>query len=200
MAKGKRSSAAQPAVVKSIEVSQKDTQESTKVNLADGAALKRALDEAASKAVLSTGYQEDHTVSNLKIGFSLITCAFAALAQFYPQKYPDNWVLLVVCVLGYMAGTGVLNFYVAGREGDAFMFTKRRKGLGHELRISSSMQRYSEWYTMVISSSQDPSRDSVTMRSSVTKYFDSTGVLATKTLEADVTKLLNDWESQRKRL
>lgn len=49
MAKGKRSSAAQPAVVKSIEVSQKDTQESTKVNLADGAALKRALDEAASK-------------------------------------------------------------------------------------------------------------------------------------------------------
>ena len=54
-------------------------------------------------------------------------CAFAALAQFYPQKYPDNWVLLVVCVLGYMAGTGILNFYVAGREGDAFMFTRRRK-------------------------------------------------------------------------
>ena len=49
MAKGKRSSAAQPAVVKPVEVSQKDTQESTKVNLADGAALKRALDEAASK-------------------------------------------------------------------------------------------------------------------------------------------------------
>ncbi|KAK9831174.1 hypothetical protein WJX74_005966 [Apatococcus lobatus] len=199
MAKGKRSSAP-PQAVKAVEVSREDTRESTKVNLADGAALKRALDEAASKAVLSAGYQEDQSISNLKIGFSLITCAFAALAQFYPRKYPDNWVLLAVCVLGYMAGTGVLNFYVAGREGDAFMFTKRRKGLGHELRISSSMQRYSEWYTMVISSSHDPSRDSVSMRTSVTKYFDSTGVLATKVLEADVTKLLNDWESQRKRL
>ncbi len=57
----------------------------------------------------------------------LCRCAFAALAQFYPQKYPNNWIILVICVLGYLAGTAVLNFYVAGREGDAFMFTKRRK-------------------------------------------------------------------------
>ena len=49
MAKGKRSYFTQPASVKSVEVSKNDDPESTKVNLADGAALKRALDEAASK-------------------------------------------------------------------------------------------------------------------------------------------------------
>ena len=54
-------------------------------------------------------------------------CAFAAIAQFYPKKYPDNIILLAVCILGYLVGTAALNFYVAGREGDAFMFTKRRK-------------------------------------------------------------------------
>ena len=38
------------------------------------------------------------------------------------------------------------------------------------------------------------------MRSSVTKYFDSAGGLASDVLQGDVSKLLNDWEHQRKRL
>ena len=72
--------------------------------------------------MLDAGYEEDMTISNTKIGscarqpcarpgtqcalhhgtgLGLLTCATALLAQFYPKPFPDNYWLLVACVVVY---------------------------------------------------------------------------------------------------
>ena len=45
------------------------------------------------------GYEELHTVTNVKIALGLITCGLALLAQFYPVKFPANYNVLVACVV-----------------------------------------------------------------------------------------------------
>lgn len=51
-------------------------------------------------------------------------CALAAVAQFYPKKYPDNFWVLLVCVGLYMAATLALNIMFSGTEGDVFYIAK----------------------------------------------------------------------------
>ena len=74
------------------------------------------------QAVLDAGYEEDMSISNTKIGscvsrqpgaqpgsqctalatgLGLLTCATALLAQFYPKPFPENYWLLVACVVVY---------------------------------------------------------------------------------------------------
>jgi len=115
-----------------------------------------ATSRVASRQVLAdSGYEEDHYVSNVKIGLGTFTCAaflqspatscsykedcaaaevesvrrclLALLAQFYPKKWPAQWWVMLVCVLAYGACTLALNAFVSRVEGDAFLFTRPRK-------------------------------------------------------------------------
>lgn len=53
-------------------------------------------------------------------------CALAAIAQFYPVKYPDNFWILVTCVGLYIATSLVSTLVLGSIEGDIF-FTAREK-------------------------------------------------------------------------
>eukprot|EP01132_Coremiostelium_polycephalum_P005529 gene5529-6888_t len=56
------------------------------VNLYDSAALKQTLDDSAVKYVTDVaGFTQDQTVNYYKVGFGLIGCILAAVAQFYPR-------------------------------------------------------------------------------------------------------------------
>ncbi len=48
------------------------------------------------------------------------------LAQFYPKKFPDNWYLLLGCVVAYAFLSTVLNIFINNVEGDAFLITKAK--------------------------------------------------------------------------
>ncbi len=48
----------------------------------------------------------------------------AALAQFYPKKYPDNFWVLLVCVGLYIAATLALNILFSGIDGEVFYTAK----------------------------------------------------------------------------
>ena len=54
-------------------------------------------------------------------------CSIAGIAQFYPRKHPDNWWLLLCCIVGYAIGTAALNLFLLRFEGDVFFFTKAAK-------------------------------------------------------------------------
>ncbi|GJP34173.1 hypothetical protein CLOM_g18627 [Closterium sp. NIES-68] len=71
------------------------------LNLDDHVMLKRHLDEVATDIIISRGYEEDHTLSNVKMAICAAACAVACVAQFYPRKFPDNRALLLACILLY---------------------------------------------------------------------------------------------------
>lgn len=51
----------------------------------------------------------------------------ALIAQFYPKKYPDNWLLLLVCLVLYGIGTIALSLFTSLVEDECFLITKPRK-------------------------------------------------------------------------
>lgn len=73
------------------------------------------------------GYEEDVFYSNVRILLGLGACSFAVVAQFWPLPFPDNWSLLLVCVIGYCIFSAILNWHMTVNEGDAIMFTHPKK-------------------------------------------------------------------------
>lgn len=54
-------------------------------------------------------------------------CSIALIAQFYPRKHPDNWWLLLCCIIAYAICTAALNLFLLRFEGEVFCFTKATK-------------------------------------------------------------------------
>jgi signal peptidase complex subunit 2 len=59
----------------------------------------------------------------------LLACriAVALLAQFYPKKYPDNWAVLLVCLILYSLGSAALSIFSSVMEAETFLITKPKK-------------------------------------------------------------------------
>ena len=53
-------------------------------------------------------------------------CSLAAMAQFYPKKYPDNFWVLVFCVGLYVAASLAHSALFSGIEGDVFFIAKQK--------------------------------------------------------------------------
>ena len=49
-------------------------------------------------------------------GLGLLTCATALLAQFYPKPFPENYWLLVACVVVYFLLNTVLQVRRTSRQ------------------------------------------------------------------------------------
>lgn len=202
----------------SLAGSAKQDSEPQKINVLDSAAVKRELDEASIRAAKSAGYKEDHFVSNVKIMLGLLTCLIALVAQFWPQKHPNNWWLLFCCIVAYAACTAALNLFLLRFEGEAFFFTVARKE-HPALKFVSKMPRYSDKYTLLISKSNETnqfssilqlwpwiaalkslfaswqnrkqdSSDQAEMTHPVTKYFHSDGYVNESVFGQDVQQLL----------
>ena len=49
-------------------------------------------------------------------------CLLAAVAQFWPQKFPANWWVLFVCVSLYAIASVCLSLFTSRAEGEVFLF------------------------------------------------------------------------------
>ncbi|CAL8468592.1 g8132 [Coccomyxa elongata] len=185
----------------------------TPVNLGDQAGLKRGLDDCAVSSILDAGYDEDFFVSNVKIILGGITIAIALLAQFYPKKYPDNWVILLVCLIFYSLGTAALSLFTSLIEEDSFLITKPKKDAGElVLRVSSRLPRYSDKYKLMLDSSRNrkvtvsslwrqcPREGTATLECSLTDFYDDKGFLHEEKFAAKVRKLLSNFEQSYKKV
>lgn len=184
----------------------------TPVNLGDQAGLKRGLDDCAVSSILDAGYDEDFLVSNVKIILGGITIAIALLAQFYPKKYPDNWMILLVCLIFYSLGTAALSLFTSLVEEDSFLITKPKKDVGELiLRVSSRLPRYSDEYKLMLDSSRNrkvtvsslwrqcPREGTATLKCSLTDFYDDKGFLHEEKFTAEVRKLLSKFEQSYKK-
>ena len=87
------------------------------INKHDTVQVKHLLDDAVSVvrdacahhgALISSqffdkkGHEEDHSVTDIRLALGLACCFFAGLAQFYPAPFPDNKIILAICVVSYL--------------------------------------------------------------------------------------------------
>lgn len=55
----------------------------------------------------------------------VVACLFGAAAQFYPLPFPDNRVLLFVCVIVYFGLSGVLQYFTSFADRDCIWQSRR---------------------------------------------------------------------------
>lgn len=96
------------------------------VQLGDPAIVKHTLDEQAAVFFLDHGYTEDTTLSNIRIGLSVVSILLTVLAQFYPLPYPANASFLKVCVVVYFILQAALQALHLLVETDAILVTNAR--------------------------------------------------------------------------
>jgi len=175
-----------------------------KANLNDPNAIKHLLDETASEVVFSRGYVENVALSNVKMAIGVIIIGIALAAQFYPKKFPENKNFLIGCIILYVIFNGLLQFIIYTKEKNTILFTNPLAGSFSStgLAVSSKLARFSDMYTLCISSSDPKSiaaNSPVEFTKSVTKWFTKDGVLVETLFWNDVEKLIDDYGNESRK-
>lgn len=174
------------------------------MNLDDHFGLKRHLDEVAMDIVISRGYEENHTLSNIKIFIGFLACAVAIVGQSYPQKFPDDRNYMLGTIFGYVGLNVLLWLITYFKEKNTFLVTNPLLGSFTQtgLAVSSRIGRYTDVYTLRIESS-DPSSAAahapVELTKSITKWYTSEGILAEDIFLEDVQKLIEQYEDDSRK-
>ncbi|KAI7841303.1 hypothetical protein COHA_004922 [Chlorella ohadii] len=164
-----------------------------KLNLLDGVALKRSLDDAVIQSVSDAGHTVDNLYTDIKIVLGLLACAVACLAQFYPKKYPANFWLLACCVASYVVLSTLMTVVATLWEKDAIVMTKARPGGPPALVVSSKMPRFQDLYTLRVAlrpTGGGSGSEGVSLTKSVGDYFHEDGHLAADVIRQDTQALL----------
>ena len=136
-----------------------DEDEVEAVKLGDGPNMKRVLDEVCCALILDEGYAEKHDVGNAKAYMGSVACVFALLAQFWPGKFPANYVPTAVCVGVYILLNAALTVYTHFCEGEVVLFStpeeENQKG-APALVVTTRMARFSDVYRIQLSAGVAP--------------------------------------------
>jgi hypothetical protein len=129
----------------------------SEVILYDVPSYKRVLDEALLSA-LERGalLEEDLSYGNAKLLIMAAASASAVIAQLWPLPFPDNRVLLCVCVVIYFGLSGVYQVLTSFIDQDFIFTSKPRKAAGAAaggrapVVVRASLSRFSERYTAIV--------------------------------------------------
>ena len=164
------------------------------------------------------GYNEDTSMSNLKlfIGFSGVGASL--LSHVYPAPFPRNWWCLLLCCAFYFAMSGLLQLLLSFVELESILLL-RGKSDGKQrsvpgLNVSSHFPRFQEIYTLGITpvpkgflalASAPKFRPDVPggntaahclQRSwAVEKYFDEEGIFAEEEFLQTIREFVSDYEA-----
>ncbi|GAM22289.1 hypothetical protein SAMD00019534_054640 [Acytostelium subglobosum LB1] len=161
--------------------------EPVRVALYDGVGQKQALDDAIVRYFTSElSYEQVHTINYIKVLLGLVGCILAGLAQFYPEPFPKNKPVLIICVLLYMLISLALYYIAQFVQKDTILFGRAKESGNSDFRISTSLPRFEPNYTIKYESGKD-------IVHSVTKpinnYFNTSGLLVEAPLFKDLHKL-----------
>ena len=152
---------------------------------------------------------EDVFGDNVKLILMFIACCFAAFAQFALAKdFPENRILLGVCVAVYFALSGILQLIITFVDKDCIMITrplqdeaaiklvknKDMKDFG--IRVRSDFPRFSEFYTVKLEfQGKDAPPGYVEQTWSVGKFFDVEGYFDELGMMDEIEKLYQRFEA-----
>jgi len=150
--------------------------------------LLKAISEYYNDALPRSGYQEDHFWTNIRIILCIICCAFGVYAQF-GTKFPQDRLVLSMCVAGYFAvsgGLAVIDYFIITlsvmciKIGDESVF------------LDVSLPTFSEKLTISLRSR----RKKESIETSVGHYFDCDGVLRQEHIFTDFIDLVAKYEGK----
>jgi len=164
------------------------------VNKYDVSAIKQSLDDAIIKYVTDNlEYQEDHSLSNIKLGLGALGCVLAVVAHFYPIPFPANKNILITCAACYFISSGILQYIASYLQQDVILFTKPAKAR-KALEISSHMNKFDPKYTLTIKYKGGKSH--TTFTKPITEWFTVEGVLADDVFTKQVKLALSQLEAK----
>jgi len=157
-------------------------------NLYSRTDILKAISEFFNEALPRMDYDEEHFWVNIRIILCIVCCSFGAYAQFM-CKFPQDTLILGLCVAGYFFFSGVLaliDYFVIkssvmcmGLNGDAVF-------------LDVTMPAFSGEVTLGLRS-----RDKeVTMKGSIAQFFDSEGYLSSENLMSEFTALVSKYEKE----
>lgn len=168
-----------------------------KINLYESNALKSSADDTARAVVLESGYVEDLFVSNVRLVMGISAIGLAIFSHFGPGKFPSNYAMVMMCVVGYVVLSVLLTIFAWLVEKDAFLITKPRKGTRGAICLSSSLERHQDTYTLIISPKTPSSSTSSEVKSvlHLAEYYHEDGYMAEEKFKQAVAELLAIYES-----
>ena len=126
-----------------------------KTNLGDSSTIKRLMDDAVISVLLDVdelGYEEDATISNLKLVIGFTGVAASLVSHVYPGGFPRNWWCLLICCFVYFFTSGIMQAMLTFTELDSILLLKGKKRAdgtrGLKLNVSSSFPRFQETYSL----------------------------------------------------
>uniref|UniRef100_A0A0A0KSD0 Signal peptidase complex subunit 2 n=1 Tax=Cucumis sativus TaxID=3659 RepID=A0A0A0KSD0_CUCSA len=184
-----------------------------KANLLDHHSLKHLLDESVSEIVTTRGYVEDVRLSNVKLIMGTVIIIIALIEFHFLILVSDGnggmqivgGVSYVIFNSGkYVVFNGILQFIVYTKEKNAILFTYPPAGsfTSTGLIVSSKLPRFSDLYTLTISSSDPKSisaNEQVQFTKSVTRWFTKDGVLVEGLFWKDVEALIDEYAREPKK-
>merc|ERR1711879_76368 len=150
--------------------------------------LLKAISEYLTDALPRVGFQEDFFWMNIRIILCIASCGFGFYAQF-GTKFPKDFEVLILCVCGYFALSGLLallDWIIFGASvmcvkiGDASVF------------IDVKLESFTADMKITLRSRDTPRTESID--TTVAKYFDSDGYLRQENLFKDVMTLIRQFE------
>jgi len=165
-----------------------------KVNKFDVSALKQVLDDAVVKYITEErNYEEDHSLSNIKLLLGAFGCVVAVVAHFYPTSFPENRHILLICAIGYFISSGILQYIASYLQQDVILFAKP-VSVGKPLEISSHMHKYDPSYTLTMKYKEG--KPCVSFTKKVTDWFNVDGVLVSDVFTRQVAQTLGQLASK----
>uniref|UniRef100_H2Y7S9 Signal peptidase complex subunit 2 n=1 Tax=Ciona savignyi TaxID=51511 RepID=H2Y7S9_CIOSA len=176
-----------------------------KVEKWDQNAVRIAMDDAAKKAVLEKGYEENFFLvdSRLIICTTALLFALFALLWDFLHPFPASQTVLIICVGSYFLLMGVLTLHVNFREKNIFLVAHQKDPVGTEpdtvWSLSSTMLKYDKNYTLTITVTNNNQTRSASFTKCVGDVFDENGVLLYDKYEPMILELHDSIDSGKKK-
>jgi hypothetical protein len=164
------------------------------VDLRDHEALKGALDVYSIELIKKAGYAIDHTLDDVVCVISVVAILLALLAHFWEKISPANKgapMVIVPCVVGYFAITGIVTYITSYASKGIIMRTKPSSGMP-ALKLKSVMKAsVDDHYTLTLTMGQEK----CTRKEFIGNLFDEDGVIQLKALSVIVNDLLHEMDA-----
>ena len=140
----------------------------------------------------STPFREDLSWGNMKMAIMIVSCVAALVSQFYPLPFPENRMLLGVCVVIYFLLSGVLQFMVTFLDRDVTYRSLNAPpgdfGAGGRAVLRTSLPKGQATYTLIVELPQG--HEVWTHKVSIGNYYTSTGTLVPERVKKDVESIV----------
>jgi hypothetical protein len=170
-----------------------------KINKYDVNAVKQTLDDAVV-SVVAEGHIEDTSISNVKLMIGAACIVLAVTSQFWPIPFPQNKMVLQLCLSIYLLLTVLSQVYLYIKEKDAIFVSQNthpyRAGYSPVV-ASSSMGRLSPLYSVTLTHKHDTQRVH-RLESPVSEWFHEDGLFNRDRFVQQMRNLLDEFESSKK--